>query len=92
MGINVFYIAFLLCLEVDRTCSMRGAKRNACGIFLWRNPEGQRPLGRRRHRQEDDIKMDLREIGWCDMDSNHLAQKRDQWRALVNTIMKLRVP
>jgi hypothetical protein len=56
------------------------------------NPDGKRPLGRPRRRWDDDIKMDLKEIGWGDMDWIDLAQDRDQWRALVNTVMKLRVP
>jgi hypothetical protein len=55
-------------------------------------PEGKRPLGRPRRRWEDDIKMDLREIGWGGMDWIDLAQDRDQWRALVNTVMNLGVP
>jgi hypothetical protein len=57
-----------------------------------RKPEGKRPLGRRRRRWEDNIKIDLREIGWDVMDWIDLAQDRDQWRALVNTVMNLRVP
>jgi hypothetical protein len=56
------------------------------------NPEGKRPLGRPRRRCVDNIKMDLREIGWDGMDSLDLAEDRDQWRALVNTVMNLRVP
>jgi hypothetical protein len=55
-------------------------------------PEGKRPLGRPRRRWEDNIRMDVREIGWGGMDCIDLAQDRDQWRALVNTVMKLRVP
>jgi hypothetical protein len=51
-----------------------------------------RPLGRPRRRWEDNIKMDLREIGFGDVDWTHLAQDRDRWRALVNTVMNLRVP
>jgi hypothetical protein len=50
------------------------------------------PLGRPRRRWVDHIKMDLREVGWSDMDWIDLAQDRDQWRALVNTVMNLRVP
>jgi hypothetical protein len=54
------------------------------------NPEGKRPLGRPRRRWVDNIKIDLREIGWDGMDWIELAQDRDQWRALVNTVMNLR--
>jgi hypothetical protein len=55
-------------------------------------PEGRRPMGRPRHRWEDNIKMDLREIEFGDVDWIHLAQDRDSWRAIVNTEMSLRVP
>jgi hypothetical protein len=55
-------------------------------------PEGKRPLGRARRRWEDNIRMDLREIGWAGMDWIDVARDRDQWRALVNTVMNLRVP
>jgi hypothetical protein len=56
------------------------------------NPEGKRPLGIPRHRCVNNIKMDLREIGWDAMDWIDLTQDRDQWRALVNAVMNLRVP
>jgi hypothetical protein len=55
-------------------------------------PEGERPLGRSRSRWIDNIKMDLREIGWGVMDWIDLAQDRDQWRALGNIVMNLQVP
>jgi hypothetical protein len=55
-------------------------------------PEGKRPLGRPSHRLEDNIKMDLREIGWSGMEGIDLARNRDQWRALVNMVMNLQVP
>jgi hypothetical protein len=55
-------------------------------------PEGRRPLGRPRRRWKDNIKMDLKEIGFGDVDRIHWAQDRDRWRALVNTVMDLRVP
>jgi hypothetical protein len=55
-------------------------------------PEGKRPLGRPRHRWEDNIKMDLQEVGLRVMDWIDLAQDRNRWRALVNTVMNLRVP
>jgi hypothetical protein len=56
------------------------------------NPEGKRPLGSPRYRWVDNIKMNLREIGWDGGDWIDVAQDRDQWRALVNAIMNLRVP
>jgi hypothetical protein len=55
-------------------------------------PEGKRQLGNPRRRWVDNIKIDLREIGWDCMDWIELAQDRGQWRALVNTVMNLRVP
>jgi hypothetical protein len=54
-------------------------------------PEGKRPMGRSIRRWLVNIKIDLREIGWGDMDWIDLAQNRDQWRALVNTLMNLQV-
>jgi hypothetical protein len=50
------------------------------------------PLGRPRRRWEDNINIDLIEIGWCDVDWIHMAQDRDQWMALMNTVMNLQVP
>jgi hypothetical protein len=67
------------------------AKRNTYKILVG-NPEGNRPLGRPRHRWEDNIKMGLGEMEWCAMDWIYLAQDREQWRALVNMLMNLRVP
>jgi hypothetical protein len=54
-------------------------------------PEGKRPLGRPRRRWGDGIRMDLREIGWGSVESIQLAQDRDRCRAVVNTVMNLRV-
>jgi hypothetical protein len=68
-----------------------GEKRNAYRI-LARNPEGNRPLGRPRRRWVDNITMDLREIEWDGRDWIDVAEDRDQWRALVNAVMNLRVP
>jgi hypothetical protein len=65
-------------------------KRNAHRILVGK-PEGKRPLGRPRCKWEDNIRMDLREIRWSGMNWIVLAQDRDQWRALVNTVMNLRV-
>jgi hypothetical protein len=77
--------------ELDRACSTNRAKRNACRILVGK-PEEKRPLGRPRCRLVDNIKMDLREIGSGGVDYFDLGQDRDQWRALVNTVMNLRVP
>jgi hypothetical protein len=68
-----------------------GEKRNAYRILVGK-PEGRRPLGRPRSMWVDNIKMDIREIGWDGVDCVDLAQDRDHWRALVNTVMNLRVP
>jgi hypothetical protein len=73
---------------MGRACSTNGEKRKACTVLV-EMPEGKRPLGRPRHVWECHIKMDHREIGWGGMDWSDLAQDRDQWRALVNTIMNL---
>jgi hypothetical protein len=58
---------------------------------LMGKPEGKRPLGRPRRRREDGIRMDLRENGFASVDWNQLAQDRDWWRAVVNTVMNRRV-
>jgi hypothetical protein len=61
------------------------------GIMVGK-PEGKKQLGRQRRRWVDNIKIDHREIGWGGMDWINLAQDIDQWRALVYTVMNLRVP
>jgi hypothetical protein len=68
-----------------------GAKRSAYRVLVGK-PEGKREIGRARCRWENNIKIDFREMGWGDMDWIHMAQNRDQWRAVVNTVMNLRVP
>jgi hypothetical protein len=68
-----------------------GEVKGAYNILV-RRPEGRRPLGRPRRRWEVNIKMDLREIGFGDVDWINLAQDRDRWRALVNKVIKLWVP
>jgi hypothetical protein len=55
-------------------------------------PEGKRLLGRPRHRWEDNVRMDLQEVGWGCKDWIGLAQDRDRWRALVSAVRNLRVP
>jgi hypothetical protein len=76
---------------MGRACSTNGEKRNAYRLLVGMS-EGKRPLGRPRRRWVDNIKMELREIGWDGMDWIDLAQNRDQWRALVNAVINLRVP
>jgi hypothetical protein len=73
--------------HVTRMRDVRGAYN-----ILFGRPEGRRTLGRSRGRWEDNIKMDLREIGFGDVDWIHWAQDRDRWWAPVNTVMNLRVP
>jgi hypothetical protein len=68
-----------------------GEVRNACDISVGR-PEKNRPPRRHRRRWEDNIRVDRREISWKDVGWIHLAQDREQWRTLVNTVMNLRVP
>ena len=65
----------------------RGIYRVVMGKF-----EGKRPIGRSRHRWEDNIKMDLQEVGCRDMDWIDLAQDRDTWQAIVNAVLNLQVP
>jgi hypothetical protein len=68
-----------------------GEVRGAYNILVGR-PEGRRPLGSPLRRWKDNIKMDLREIGFGDVDWIHWVQDRDKWRALVNMVMNLQVP
>jgi hypothetical protein len=67
-----------------------GEKRNAYRLLVGK-PEGRRPLGRPRRRWSD-IRMDLVEVVWGDVDWIGLAQDKDRWRALVNLVLNLRVP
>ena len=68
-----------------------GQGRGVCRVLVWK-PEGKRPLGRPRRRWQDNIKMELQEVGGACGDWIELAQDRDRWRALVSTVMNLWVP
>jgi len=71
--------------------ALMGEKRGVYRILV-RKPEENRPLGRLRHRWEDNINIDLQEVGYWGMDWIDLAQNRDRWQALVNTVINLLVP
>jgi len=77
--------------EIGGSCSAYGEKRGVYRVLVGK-PEGKRPLGRTRRRWEGNIKMDLQEVGFGDMDWIEVAQDRDSWRALVTAVMNLRVP
>jgi hypothetical protein len=72
-------------------CSTNGEKRNVYTLLVGKS-EGRSPLGRPRRRWVDNIRMDLVEMGWGDVDWIGLAQDRDRWRALANSVLNLRVP
>ena len=74
-------------MHVARMGERRGVYRVLVG-----KPEGKRPLRRPRHKWEDNIKMDLQEVGCGGVDWIELAQDRERWRSLVNAVMNLRVP
>ena len=72
-------------------CGAYGEGRGVHRVLIGK-PEGKRPLGRPRRRWEDNIKMDLQDVGGSCEDWMELAQDRDRWRALVGTVRNLRVP
>ena len=93
-----FYYHHHLIVQVIKSRRMRWAGHVACmgerrGVYrvLVGKPKGKRTLGRPRRRWEDNIKMDLQEVGESCGDWMELAQDRDRWRALVNEVMNLRV-
>jgi hypothetical protein len=76
---------------MDGACSTHGEVSNAYKILVGK-PERKRSLGRSRCRWEDNIRVDLKEIAWEGVDWIHLAQDRDRWWALVNTVMNFQIP
>jgi hypothetical protein len=74
----------------DRVARM-GEKRSAFELLVGK-PQGKRPLGRTRRRWVDNIRTNLGEVGWGDVDWISLAQVRNKWRAVVNSVLNLRVP
>jgi hypothetical protein len=68
-----------------------GEKRNVYGLLV-EKPEGKRPLGRPRPRWVDNIRIDLLELGWGEVDWIGLAQDRNRWREVVNSVLNFRVP
>jgi hypothetical protein len=96
--LNDFYStpSIVLVMKSRRIRWARHVVRMVARTYVYRvlvgKPEGKRPLGRRRRRWEDNIKMDLQEVGFEDMVWIDMAQKRDRLQALVNAVMNLRVP
>ena len=76
--------------DVGGAIACKGTRRGAYRVLVGK-PDGKRQLGRPRHRWENNIKMELQEVGWGGMDWIDLAQDRDKWRALANALMSFQV-
>jgi hypothetical protein len=89
--VEIEFHEFLTSMRCAGHVAHMGEMRNAYSILVGIS-QGKRPLGRPRRRRVDNIRMNLRYIGWEGIYWMHLAQDRDQWRALVNTVTNVRVP
>jgi hypothetical protein len=88
---NIFRVIKSRRMRWVRHVAWIGERSGGCRVSMGK-PEGKRPLGRPRRRWEDNIKMDLKEVGCVGMDYIKLVQDRDRWRKLVNAVMNLWVP
>jgi hypothetical protein len=88
---NIFWVIKSRRMRWAGHVARMGEGRGAYRVLVGR-PERRRPLGRPRRRWEDNIKMDLQEMGWGGMDWIDMAQDRDRWRDFVSAVMNLRVP
>jgi hypothetical protein len=77
--------------EMGGTCSTNGREEEAYGLLAGKS-EGRRPVGRPERTWLDNSRMDLLEVGWGEVDWIGLAEDRDRWRALVSSVLNLRVP
>jgi hypothetical protein len=88
----VLYFSLILCWRSgDKIENEMGGACSAYGVLVGKT-ERKRLLGRSRHKWEDNIQMDVQEVGCGDMDWMELVQDRDRWWALVNAVMNLQVP
>ena len=87
----ISFSIIVLCMFISWHVACMGEDRGVHRVLVGK-PQGKRPLGRPRHRWEDNIKMDLQEVGGGRRDWMELAQDRDRWRALVGTVRDFRVP
>ena len=87
---NIVQVIKLRMIWAEQVARM-GERRQVYRVLVGK-PDGKKPLGRPRHRWEDNIKMNLQEVGCGGMDWIEVAQDRDRWRAFVNAVMNLWVP